>query len=118
MAPPPRQGQDFEAQACDYLCRQGLRLRERNYRCRSGEIDLVMSDDGTLVFVEVRYRNSARFGGAATSVDAGKRRRLTATAQHYLQRHGADVPTRFDVVAMGPDGRIDWIPDAFQAQET
>lgn len=117
MPPPPPSGEDFERQACVYLTDRGLRLRERNYRCRNGEIDLIMLDGQTLVFVEVRYRNNARFGGAAASVDAGKRRRLTAAALHYLQRHAHDAPARFDVVAMGPGERIEWIRDAFPAQD-
>lgn len=117
MPPPPKRGEDFEQRACDYLTGRGLHLRERNYRCRAGEIDLIMTDVRTLVFVEVRYRNTARFGGAAASVNTAKQRRLTATALHYLQRHGLDTPARFDVVAMGPDNQIDWIPDAFSAQD-
>ena len=83
-----------------------------------GEIDLVMEEDDVVVFVEVRYRNTARFGGPAETVDRRKQRKLRATAQYYLQTHRRLVnrPCRFDVVAILPgDGEsgIQWIPDAF-----
>lgn len=102
-----------EEAACRYLERQGLRLVARNHRCRHGEIDLVMRDAGTLVFVEVRFRRSGRFGTAADSVDVHKQRRLVAAAAHYLQAHPSGLPCRFDVVAMGADDGVDWIRNAF-----
>ena len=90
----------------------------RNYRCRRGEIDLVMRDVRTLVFVEVRRRRSRRFGGGLESVDQRKQARLTAAAEHYLATHrvSVDCPCRFDVVAIdGPPRRttIEWVRDAF-----
>ena len=101
--------------------RQGLVLVERNYRVargptgRGGEIDLVMrAPDGTLVFVEVRSRASARFGGAAASVGAGKRQRLVYAAGHYLLRFASPPPCRFDVVALDGD-RLEWHRGAFDA---
>lgn len=109
------QGLAAERRALDYLQRQGLRLRARNYRCRAGEIDLVMNDGESLVFVEVRKRSNPRFGGALASVDAAKRRRLIATARHYLQATGTDAPARFDVVAVDARDDIQWITDAFPA---
>ena len=95
-------------------------LVTRNYRCRRGEIDLVMRDAETLVFVEVRRRSSRAFGGALDSVDARKRARLVAAAEHFLmtKRIGDDRPCRFDVVAIdGPFSRaaIEWVSDAFDA---
>ena len=112
-------GAQAEAAACAYLQRHGLQLVERNYRCVHGEIDLIMREQQTLVFVEVRFRTGTRFGGAAASVDARKQARLTATALHYLQRHpGAHrQPCRFDVVALtagiGAEA-IEWIRSAFE----
>lgn len=106
-----------EETACRYLCRKGLRLLTRNFRCRGGEIDLIMRDGDSLVFVEVRYRRHARYGSGAESVDRRKRERIILCAQLYLQRHPAEQrrPARFDVVSLDADNGIDWIPDAFQA---
>lgn len=106
-------GEAKEQAACRYLEGQGLYLVARHHRCRHGEIDLIMRDADTLVFVEVRYRRSQRFGGAAQSVDIHKQRRLTAAAGHYLQRHPSTLPCRFDVLAIGANDRIDWIRHAF-----
>jgi putative endonuclease len=105
-----------ERLACTFLERHGLRLVASNYRCRRGEIDLVMRDDAVLVFVEVRYRASDAYGTAAESVGARKQRRLVAAAGHYLQRHRVDAACRFDVLSVGAGDRIDWIRDAFHAQ--
>lgn len=113
-------GDAAERRALDHLQAHGLVLVERNYRvargpsARGGEIDLVMRDRGTLVFVEVRARADARHGGAAASVGAAKRSRLVRTAQHYLLRYPSPPPCRFDVVGIDGD-RIDWIPAAFDA---
>ncbi|QKT03057.1 YraN family protein [Ectothiorhodospiraceae bacterium 2226] len=105
-----------ETTALQFLERRGLRLVERNARSARGEIDLVMDDNGTLVFVEVRYRANPRYGSGADSVGRIKQTRLIAAAQAYLQRSGAHRrPARFDVVSIGPADAIDWIPDAFQA---
>lgn len=110
------QGRAAEEQALAFLRRAGLRLLARNYRARSGEIDLVMQQDETLVFVEVRYRRSQRFGSAVESVTAGKQRKLLNTAGRFLQERKLDVPCRFDVVGIcGSQGsKIEWIKDAFQ----
>lgn len=115
-----RRGRRGEDDARHYLERQGLALVTRNYRCPRGEIDLVMRHGDHLVFVEVRYRKHQRFGSGAESVDARKQGRLVATAQHYLQanRRAAARPSRFDVVsitASGPETRIEWIQNAFEA---
>jgi putative endonuclease len=115
-------GDEGEALALRHLQQQGLELVQRNYRvargpgARAGEIDLVMRErDGTLVFVEVRRRAQARFGGAAASVTPAKQRSLVYAAQHYLMRLRSAPPCRFDVVAID-DGRApEWIRGAFDA---
>ena len=113
-------GQQAEDLACRYLQTQGLRLVERNYRCAHGEIDLIMQQGQSIIFVEVRYRRSLRFGGGMESVDRHKQAKLIATALHYLQRdkQAARRPSRFDVVAVSPgmeQDQVQWIKDAFQA---
>lgn len=112
-------GQWAESLAEQFLRRQGLKSLQRNYRCKSGEIDLVMLERETLVFVEVRYRQGSDYGSGADSVTAKKRQRLVATAQRYVQQRGLpEPPCRFDVVSVSSlHGRpqIDWIPNAFDA---
>jgi putative endonuclease len=113
------EGQWAENVACDYLCAQGLRPVARNYRCRHGEIDLVMQHQDILVFVEVRYRSYQKYGGSRESIVLRKRRRILATAQYYLQTHPAarDCRCRFDVVLMGGQQSapsLQWIADAFR----
>lgn len=102
-----------------YLRQHGLRIIDRNYRCRGGEIDLVMSEGKAVVFVEVRYRKHQSFGGAIASVDWRKQQRLVHAAQHFLQRQAAsEPPCRFDVIAVSPgaDGNlsVQWIKNAFE----
>jgi putative endonuclease len=107
-----------EAIALDFLRSQGLDLIGRNYRCRGGEIDLVMLQQKTLVLIEVRYRASNDFGGGAASVTWQKQRRLIVAGKHLLMKR-ADLrryPARFDVVAISPGTggpQIDWIRNAF-----
>ena len=113
-------GRDAEELAERYLSRHGLMLVTRNYRCRRGEIDLVMRDADTLVFVEVRRRTSHAFGGGVASVDSRKRTRLVAAAEHFLmmKRIGDERPCRFDVVAIdgqSPRTTIEWVRDAFDS---
>lgn len=92
-----------------------MRSVERNYRCRHGEIDLIMRDGETLVFVEVRLRRNANYGGPLLSVDHSKRKRLAASAQRYLQARGRDCLARFDVVGIDEDDRVTWVRNAFEA---
>ena len=113
-------GTDAEARACAYLQQHGLRLIARNYRCRRGEIDLIMRDADNLVFIEVRYRRQSRYGSGLESVDARKRARITCCATQYLQAHpiAATLAARFDVIGMTPDSnglRFEWIRNAFDA---
>jgi putative endonuclease len=105
-----------EAQALAYLQAQGLRLKERNFRTRNGEIDLIMLQKATLVFVEVRFRQSSDYGTPIESVTRQKQQRLINAALHYLQRHALDMPCRFDIVGISGSRaeRIEWIRDAFQ----
>ena len=113
-----RRGEDA---AVRHLERLGLQLLERNYRCRGGEIDLVMLDGTTLVLVEVRLRTSSGFGGAAASVGPRKQRRFALAARHLMMTRPAyrRLQARFDVVALEAgaqpgDVRVDWIRDAFR----
>ncbi|MGO4331477.1 YraN family protein [Cupriavidus sp. 2TAF22] len=112
------QGARAEARALAHLERHGLALVVRNYRCKGGEIDLIMREaDGTLVFVEVRERASRTFGGAAASVTPAKQRRILLAAAHFLAAQpaaGGEPGCRLDVVALEP-GRLEWIRGAFGA---
>ena len=81
---------------------------EQNFSCRWGEIDLILRDQETLVFVEVRQRSSARFGGAAASVSAGKQAKLWRTAEVYLQRIRRIPVCRFDLIAIDGD-QLEWM---------
>lgn len=117
-------GKAAEAFAQQYLQRQGLTLISQNYRCKYGEIDLIMRDKNTTVFVEVRYRKSNRFGSGAETVNYYKQRKLLAAASHYLQRNAraAKHPCRFDVLSLtaSPDHAtepyaVQWIADAIQS---
>jgi putative endonuclease len=112
------QGDAAEEQARRYLEARGLRTVARNIHSRFGELDLIMQEQQTLVFVEVRYRRSSRFGGAVASVDVRKQQRLIATAHGYLQQHPHDGPCRFDVVGIGGDtDEIEWLKNAFELSE-
>lgn len=109
-------GLDAEHAAATFLQSKGLKLIAQNYHCRFGEIDLVMQDGKTLVFVEVRMRSNAAFGGAASSITPQKQQKLILTAQHYLQQH-SNQPCRFDVVLMSGKQaeQTEWITNAFSA---
>ncbi len=114
-----QKGSRVEQQAEAWLASRGLKLLERNYSSRGGEIDLIMRDKQTLVFIEVRYRRSSCFGSSAESVDWRKQQKLVATAQLYLQANPGmqNLPCRFDVIACSPGdnaARIDWITGAFE----
>ncbi|MGE8359793.1 YraN family protein [Pseudomonas sp.] len=114
-------GNAAEALARQFLEREGLRLIAQNWRCKRGELDLVMLDRDTVVFVEVRYRRHTAWGGAVESVDARKREKLILAATYFLQQDSrwAKHPCRFDVIAIDADGnsppRPNWIQHAFEA---
>ena len=93
-------GRDAEARALAFLQQQGLTLIEKNFRCRAGEIDLIMHDVQTLVFIEVRSRKNQRFGGAAASVGPVKQQRLWRSASFYLLKFPKPPACRFDLVAI------------------
>jgi len=113
-------GKESEELALAYLRKRGLRLVYRNFRCRVGEIDLIMRDDAVLVFVEVRYRRPGQYASAAVSVDTGKQRRLVLAGSMFLAgaTEYADSPVRFDVVALDGsshrESKIQWLRDAFR----
>lgn len=115
-------GQQAEQEALDFLQQQGLKLVTRNYHCRQGEIDLIMQDQNTLVFIEVRYRKNSTFGSSAESVTASKQKKIIHTAEYYLL-HESTTKTpacRFDVMAIYPSDQpqsslqFDWIKHAFE----
>lgn len=111
-------GAAAENLAARFLERAGLALLARNYRSPFGEIDLVMRQDETLVFVEVRYRSRSDYGTAAETVDWRKQSRLRATAEHFRRRdrRASKRPCRFDIVAVSPStegDRVEWLRNAF-----
>ncbi len=113
-------GSKAEQIALSHLKAAGLRLQEKNFRCRAGEVDLIMWDDDCLVVIEVRYRTNASFVPPALTIDSRKQARIARTTSYFLARNPrlGDCPVRFDVVAIesaesGP-GTIQWIRDAFR----
>lgn len=112
-------GAQAERMAEKFLRKQGLRLKERNFSSRFGEIDLIMMDGSACVFVEVRYRNSSAFGSPAETVNETKQNKLRRTAEYFLQMQqlSEKVSCRFDIVSitgqLGPDAGIQWIQNAF-----
>ncbi len=114
-------GKYTETIACTFLQQQSLVLLARNVQSRFGEIDLVMRDHDCIVFVEVRYRKHARFGGALASVTYHKQQRLLKTAMIYLQRQPQlqDLPLRFDVVTLEGNNTVvsHWVKHAFMLND-
>jgi putative endonuclease len=112
-APHLLRGDAAEEKARQFLIGKGLVPVSRNFRCKQGELDLIMRDGKILVIVEVRFRKSGRYGGAAESITRAKQSRIIAATQVYLTQQKLDCPVRFDVVAITGNGGIDWIPHAF-----
>lgn len=116
-ATPAERGRRAERAAAAYLARRGLRLVEKNYRIRAGEIDLVMTHGCELVFIEVRFRSRSDFGDGAATVDYNKQQRLIRAAESFLLHRTSNVaPCRFDVVSVTRTGyrlRFEWIRNAF-----
>ncbi len=115
-------GNHYEERAARWLQAQGLQLLQRNFRRKTGEIDIIARDGDHLVFIEVRSRSNPRYTGAAASIDRRKRQRIARTAQLYLQQYpdAGKLPCRFDVVAFEPRQSpaaedINWIRGAFSA---
>lgn len=113
-------GLEAEKLAATFLANNGLMLVTKNYHCRYGEIDLVMKEANTLVFVEVRLRSNNQFGGASASITVQKQQKLIATAQHFLQAHDTvshnNTACRFDVILMNKTdlNNIEWLRNAFE----
>lgn len=109
-------GKDAERNAEIWLETQGLQLIQRNMRCRLGEIDLIMTDGESLIFIEVRHRNSRTFGGAAASVDWRKQRKILRAARFFLAANPtwSKHPCRFDVIAYEGNDIPLWYRNAFQ----
>jgi len=112
-------GQQTELIAESFLIEKGLITKDKNYYTKCGEIDLIMLDNDTLVFIEVRFRASDDFGGALESVDQFKQRKIAKTALQYLQKHKLNNHyCRFDVICLSYDSNkqyeINWIKNAFE----
>jgi putative endonuclease len=110
-------GSFSEQQACRFLEAKGLRLLTQNYRCMSGEIDLIMQHGNDVVFVEVRTRNHKGYGNPFESVNFAKQRKLHKTATHFLQKQNwiDKVDCRFDIIGIS-NGQIEWIQNAFSIE--
>jgi putative endonuclease len=111
-------GRDAEERAVQLLRQAGCEIVARNYRCRSGEIDIIARRERMLIFAEVRLRSGLAFGGAAASITAAKRARIVRATRYWLARRPqlARLTVRFDALLMaGPAGAIEWIEDAFYA---
>jgi putative endonuclease len=109
-----QKGVEAERLAAHYLVEQGLRIIEKNWVCKQGELDLIAMDGAVLVFIEVRMRQSSRFGGAAASITPAKQAKLWAAAQHYLQRIKSAPACRFDALCI--DGQtITWLKNCISA---
>jgi len=106
-------GESAEEQAHSYLIDKGLKPVCRNFRCKQGELDLIMTDKLTLVIIEVRFRKTDKYGSAVESVTRAKQSRIIAATHIYLSSHKTDCPIRFDVVAISGNGNIDWVQNAF-----
>jgi putative endonuclease len=114
-APHLVRGEDGEEKARQFLIGKGLTPVCRNFRCKQGELDLVMRDGKVLVIVEVRFRKSQRYGSALESITRTKQSRIIAATQVYLSQQKLDCPLRFDVVAITESSGIRWIPNAFSS---
>lgn len=109
-----QKGVEAERLAAHYLTEHGLRIIEKNWVCKQGELDLIAMDGAVLVFVEVRMRQSSRFGGAAASITPAKQAKLWAVAQHYLQGIKSSPACRFDALCI--DGQtITWLKNCISA---
>jgi putative endonuclease len=107
------QGHQWEEQALVFLQSRGLKLVERNFRCRGGELDLIMRAGAVLVFVEVRQRSAGDYGGAAASITPAKVRRLVVAAQTWMLRLPSQPACRFDVVTVDGE-RIGWLRNVIE----
>ncbi len=106
-----------EKLAATFLSAQGLKIVTQNYHCRFGEIDLIMTDASTLVFIEVRLRSNKQFGSAGASITPQKQQKLMLTAEHYLQQNATKNACRFDVILLDilDISAIIWLKNALEA---
>ena len=111
-----QQGKVYEQLAAQYLQQQGLTLVTQNFSCKMGEIDLIMRQQQYWVFVEVKYRASAAFGGALAAVTVRKQQKVLRTVQYYQQLHKlAQQPCRIDVLTIEGQApyQYQWLQNAF-----
>ncbi len=109
-------GKTCENFACNYLKKNGLKLIDKNFHSRYGEIDLIMQHHNMVVFIEVRYRKNQNYGGAKASITPAKQQKIQKTALYYMQKKGHELNARFDVIAMTGESdnlAIEWIKNAF-----
>ena len=111
-------GMEVEATAREFLEKQGLKHRDSNYECKTGEIDIIMEDAETIVFVEVRFRQNKNYGGALVSVSRSKQTKIIRTAKLYLLEHNLydKVFCRFDIITgetVNNQLEINWYKNAF-----
>ncbi len=106
-------GESAEEQAHNFLIAKGLKPVCRNFNCKQGELDLIMTDKQTLVIIEVRYRKTDKYGSAVESITRAKQSRIIAATHVYLSTQKTDSAIRFDVVAISGNGKLDWIQNAF-----
>lgn len=111
-------GRTYEGYALRYLCDQGLKPLQQNFRCKAGEIDLIVQDGEWIVFAEVKMRGQTRFASPVEAVTRPKQRRIINSAKIYLQRQGwyEKYPVRFDLLALTRDNHgysVEWLKNAF-----
>lgn len=112
-------GTEYENMAAEYLIEKGYQILERNYRNKIGEIDIIAQQTDTIVYVEIKYRSSDKYGNPLDAVDYKKQKRISKVAMlHYVQ-NGARLhkQCRFDVIGIYADGRIQHVENAFYYQE-
>lgn len=108
-------GEDYETKVCEALKDRGVIILKRNYRIKTGEIDIIAKDGDCICFIEVKYRSNNEFGNAIEAVDASKQKTIRVVASHYLMEHGIAEwqECRFDVVTI-QDGHMKWLKNAFE----
>ncbi|MCI8598953.1 MAG: YraN family protein [Lachnospiraceae bacterium] len=113
-------GSRYEAIAANYLTEHGYRILEQNYRNSFGEVDIIAEKNSVLIYIEIKYRSSSRYGDPLEAVDVRKQRRICKVAAYHYAQHGRREgrPCRFDVIGIYGDGRIEHIKNAFEYQSS
>lgn len=112
-------GYAYEDLAAQHLSAKGYRLKAKNYHTRRGEIDLIFTKGSSLIFVEVRYRKSSKYGSAEESITKNKQTKIIFSAKHYITKYNLwHMNTRFDVITFAPNTpnnelKINWLQNAF-----